>query len=153
MEHYGRAVGRLRQQGEEKSEEYKALLEHYMRHSCSLMCEKYERVARSSLVEMKGIVMLSKVIPDVLLHEVYCEVLSACVDLPVAIAQSHLQVFMHEVPSNLVGEVGLGGECWVCCGQGISTARFCFCRWIQLGLKSGKTVHIIWITVEICRRR
>jgi hypothetical protein len=59
------------------------------------MCEKYERVPRSSLVEVKGIVVMLKVLPDVLLQEVYGEVFLACVEEPVAISQSHAQVFMH----------------------------------------------------------
>ena len=51
-------------------------------------------VSRSSLVEMKGIVMMPKVLPDVLLEEELCgEVLSACAEEPVAVAQSNAQVF------------------------------------------------------------
>ena len=85
MGDYVRALVRLKQQGKDKSKEYKALLESYMKHSCALMCKKYERVPRSLLVEMKGIVMMSNVLPDVLLQEVYGEVLLACAGEPVAI--------------------------------------------------------------------
>jgi hypothetical protein len=48
-----------------------------------------------------------KVLPDVLLKEVYDEVLLSCVESPMAITQSHAQVYMHEVPGNIVGQVGL----------------------------------------------
>ena len=64
MENYGRALAKLKREGKHKSEEYGAVMERYMRRSCALMCEKYERAARTSLVEMRGIVTMLKVLPD-----------------------------------------------------------------------------------------
>jgi hypothetical protein len=131
---YARVLGTLKRQGKEKSEEYKEVLESYMRHSCALMCEKYEAVSRISLVEMKGITMMSKVLPDVLLQELYGEVLLACAEAPVAISQSHEQVFMHEVPGHVIGEVGLeGGPCkllniFLKQGLGVLWPRHKYCK-------------------------
>jgi hypothetical protein len=113
---YERTLMRLRKEGKDKSddEEYKAVLEDYMRRSCVLMCEKYGQEARRCTVELKGILMLSQVLPAVLLEEVHSEVEAACKKEGVAIAQSHSQVFMYEVPGDVTGEVGLevgvGGE-------------------------------------------
>ena len=50
---YARVLGTLKRQGKEKSEEYKEVLESYMRHLCALMCKKYEGASRISLVEME----------------------------------------------------------------------------------------------------
>jgi hypothetical protein len=110
MENYGRALAKLKREGKHKSEEYGAVMERYMRHSCALMREKYERAARTALVEMRGIVTMLKVLPDVLLQEVHREVLLACLEEPVAISQSHEQVFMYEVPGTVIGQVGLEGD-------------------------------------------
>ena len=139
MGDYGRALATLKQQGKEKSEEYKAVLESYMRHSCASMCEKYERVPRSALVELKGIVMMSKVLPDVLLQEVYGEVLSACAEEPVAISQSHSQVFMHEVPGNVIGKIGLEGGAG---GEGS-------CKLLNIFLKEG--LGVLWPRHKYCK--
>jgi hypothetical protein len=97
---YERTLTRLKKEGKDKSDdkEYKAVLENYMRRSCSLMCEKYGQEASGCTVELKGILMLSQVLPVVLLEEVYNEVEAACTKEAVAIAQSHSQVFMYEVP-------------------------------------------------------
>jgi hypothetical protein len=139
MENFARKLARLKRQGKDKSEEYKAVLESYMRHSCALMCEKYERVSRSALVEMKGIVMMLKVLPDVLLQEVYREVLSACAEEPVAISQSHAQVFMHEVPGNVIGQVGLEGGVG---GEGL-------CKLLNIFLKEG--LGVLWPRHKYCK--
>jgi hypothetical protein len=45
MENYVRALAKLKREGKHKSEEYEAVMERYIRRSCALMCEKYERVA------------------------------------------------------------------------------------------------------------
>jgi TRAP-type mannitol/chloroaromatic compound transport system substrate-binding protein len=109
MGDYGRMLTRLKQQGKDNShEEYKVVLENYMRHSCAQMCERYEGKASSLLVDMKGILMLLKVLPSVLLDELYKEVLLACTEEPVAISQSCSQVFMHEIPGHVIGQVGVG---------------------------------------------
>ena len=135
---YARVLGTLKRQGKEKSEEYKEVLERYMRHSCALMCEKYERASRILLVEMKGIMMMLKVLPDVLLQELYGEVLLACAKAPVAISQSHAQVFMHEVPGDVIGEVGLeGGPCkllniFLKEGLGVLWPRHKYCKIVLL---------------------
>jgi hypothetical protein len=42
-ENYGREVAKLKHQGKENGEEYKAVLEKYMRKSCEVMRAKYER--------------------------------------------------------------------------------------------------------------
>jgi hypothetical protein len=139
MENFGRTLWRLKRQGMDKSEEYKAVLESYMRNSCALMCGKYERVSRSSLVEMKGIVMMPKVLPDVLLEELCGEVLSACAEEPVAVAQSNAQVFMHEVPGNLIGEVGLRGAVG---GEGS-------CKLLNIFLKEG--LGALWPQHKYCK--
>ena len=139
MENYGRALARLKQQGKDKSEEYKAVLECYMMHSCALMCEKYECVPRSALVEMKGIIMMLKVLPDVLLQEVYGEVLLACAEEPVAISQSHEQVFMHEVPGDVIGQVELEG------GVGGENP----CKLLNIFLKEG--LGVLWPWHKYCK--
>ena len=110
-----------------------------MRHSCALMCEKYERVPRSSLVELKGIIMMLKVLPDVLLQEVYGEVLSACAKEPVAISQSHAQVFMHEVPGNVIGQVGLE--------EGVGGENPC--KLLNIFLKEG--LGVLWPRHKYCK--
>jgi hypothetical protein len=103
------------------------------------MCEKYEHVPRSSLVEMKGIIMMLKVLPDVLLQELYGEVLLACAEEPVAISQSHAQVFMHEVPGNVIGEVGLEG------GVGGENP----CKLLNMFLKEG--LGVLWPRHKYCK--
>lgn len=138
MENYGRTLARLKREGKDRSEEYNGLLESYMRDSCALMCEKNEDVSRSSLHEMKGIVMMPKVLSELLLDEVYHEVLSACVEEPVAIAQSHSQVFMHEVLGNVIGEVGLGN------GGGESS-----CKLLNIFLKEG--LGVLWPRHKYCK--
>jgi hypothetical protein len=113
---YKRMLTRLKKEGKDKSdeEEYKVVLENYMRWLCVLMCKKYGQEARRCTVEPKGILMLLQVLPAVLLEEVYNEVEAACTKEVVGIDQSHLQVFMYEVPGDVIGEVGLevgvGGE-------------------------------------------
>lgn len=110
-----------------------------MRHSCALMCEKYEHVSRKSLMDMKGIVMMSKVVLDVLLCELYHEVLLSCVEEPVAIVQSHSQVYMHEVLGNLIGEVRLGGK-----NGGESS-----CKLLNIFLKEG--LGVLWPLHKFCK--
>jgi hypothetical protein len=111
MVNYERMLTRLKKEGKDKSdnEEYKVVLENYMRQSCVLMCKNYGQGARKrcTVNKLKGILMLLQVLPAVLLEEVYNEVEAACAKEVVAIAQSHLQVFMYEVPGDVIGEVGL----------------------------------------------
>ena len=137
-ENYGRSLAKLKRQGKDESEEYKAMLENYMRKSCELMCTKYESVVSSSLLELEGTLLMSKVIPDVLLKEVYDEVLS-CVGDPVAITQSQLQVFMHEVPGNIVGQVGLE--------EGVDGDNPC--KLLNIFLKEG--LGVLWPRHKYCK--
>ena len=137
-ENYGREVAKLKCQGKENGDEYKAVLEKYMRKSCEVMCAKYESVVRNSLLELQGNFLMLKVLPDVLLREVYEEVL-LCVEPPMAITQSHAQVFMHEVPGNIVGHVGLeAGE------DGEN-----HCKLLNIFLKEG--LGVLWPRHKYCK--
>jgi hypothetical protein len=140
-DNYEKMLRRLKEEGKDKSddEEYKVVLENYMRRSCVLMCEKYGQEARRCTVELKGILMLLQVLPAVLLKEVYNEVEAACTKEAVGIDQSHSQVFMYEVPGDVIGEVGLevgvGGE------RG--------CKLLNIFLKEG--LGVLWPRHKYCK--
>jgi hypothetical protein len=103
------------------------------------MCEKYEDVVTKSLVELKGFILMLKVIPDLLLQAVYEEVLLACSKKPVAILQSHAQVFMHEAPGNMIGQLGLE--------EGVAGENPC--KLLNIFLKEG--LGVLWPWHKYCK--
>jgi hypothetical protein len=141
MVNYKRMLTRLKKEGKDKSddEEYKVVLENYMRRSCVLMCKKYGQGARRCMVELKQILKLLQVLPAVLLEEVYNEVEAACTKEVVAIAQSHSQVFMYKVQGDVIGEVGL--EVGVGCKRG--------CKLLNIFLREG--LGVLWPRHKYCK--
>lgn len=139
IENYERALVKLKHEGQVESEEYKAVLERYMRHSCALMCKKYKSVPADSVVESKGVALMLKVLPDVLLKEVYNEVAEACAEDPVAITQSHSQVFMHVIPGKMIGQVGLK--------DGVNGDNPC--KLLNIFLKEG--LGVLWPRHKYCK--